>query len=222
MQINTYIDHTLLKPEATEADIKKLCAEALKYNFKTVCINAFYIPYAANILKNSTVGICTVVGFPLGATSTEVKAFETKKAIDDGATEIDMVLNIGALKSGLFDYVQNDIKTLADICHSNKKILKVIFETCLLTDDEIEKACELSEKAGADFVKTSTGFSKEGATPHAVTIMKNSVSEKMQIKASGGVRDLVAAKMYIELGATRLGTSSGVAIMENQVSQTSY
>lgn len=222
MQINTYIDHTLLKPEATEADIKKLCAEALKYNFKTVCINAFYIPYAANILKNSTVGICTVVGFPLGATSTEVKAFETKKAIDDGATEIDMVLNIGALKSGLFDYVQNDIKTLADICHSNKKILKVIFETCLLTDDEIKKACELSGKAGADFVKTSTGFSKEGATPHAVTIMKNSVSEKMQIKASGGVRDLAAAKMYIELGATRLGTSSGVAIMENQVSQTSY
>ena len=222
MQINTYIDHTLLKAEATVSDIEKLCAEALKYQFKTVCINSFYIPYAAKFLKDSKVGICTVVGFPLGAISTEAKASETQKAIDDGATEIDMVLNIGALKSGLFDYVQNDIQTLARLCHDNKRILKVILETCLLSDSEIQKACELSELAGADFVKTSTGFSKEGATPHAVTLMKKSVSDKMQIKASGGVRDLTAAKMYIELGATRLGTSSGVAIMENQKGLAGY
>lgn len=219
-QINKMIDHTLLKPEASTAQIKALCEEAKTYDFASVCINPTHIACAKNLLKDSNVMVCTVIGFPLGASQSSVKAFEASEAIKAGADEIDMVLNIGALKEGNEKVVYDDIRAVVEAAQG--KTVKVIFETCLLTDEEKIMACRLSEKAGANFVKTSTGFSTSGANEHDVALMKKNVSAKVEIKASGGVRSLEDAKKMIALGATRLGTSSGVAIMKGLSSSSDY
>ncbi len=222
MDFAPYIDHTLLKPEATRAQITKLCSEAKQYKFASVCVNAYYVPQAAKELKGSSVKVCTVVGFPLGNSPTPVKLSETKWALDHGAQEVDMVINIAAVKNGEWDYVESDIKTLADACHKAGAILKVIFETCLLTDAEKTKACEHSWKAGADFVKTSTGFSTGGATLEDVKLMRKAVGQNLGVKASGGVRDAATAKAMIEAGASRLGTSSGVQLVTTGVAGSGY
>lgn len=211
LNISRLIDHTLLKPEATREQILKLCEEARANHFFSVCINPFNVHYATAYLKGSDVNICTVIGFPLGANATDTKVFETKQAIKDGATEIDMVVNIGAVKNKDWDYVFQDIKAVVNA--AEKKIVKVILETCLLNDVEKIKVCELSSQAGAHFVKTSTGFSSGGATLADVELMKRNILPHMEVKASGGVRDLETAKAFIAAGATRLGTSSGIAII---------
>ncbi|MBU5426807.1 deoxyribose-phosphate aldolase [Tissierella pigra] len=205
------IDHTVLKPEATINMIETLCKEAMEYNFAAVCVNPYYVRLCKEILKDSKVKVATVIGFPLGANTKEVKAFETIDAIKNGADEIDMVINIGALKHKDYELVKEDIKAVVGAA-KGKAIVKVIIETCLLTEEEKVKACELSMEAEADFVKTSTGFSTGGATMEDVKLMKSIVGEKLEVKASGGVRDLDSAKQMIEAGATRLGTSSGVKI----------
>ena len=205
------IDHTVLKPEATINMIETLCKEAMEYNFAAVCVNPYYVRLCKEILKDSKVKVATVIGFPLGANTKEVKAFETIDAIKNGADEIDMVINIGALKHKDYELVKEDIKAVVGAA-KGKAIVKVIIETCLLTEEEKVKACELSMEAEADFVKTSTGFSTGGATIEDVKLMKSIVGEKLEVKASGGVRDLDSAKQMIEAGATRLGTSSGVKI----------
>lgn len=212
--LNQYIDHTLLKPEAKAEQIEKLCHEAIKHKFFSVCINPHNVAQAAKLVNGTGVAVCTVIGFPLGANTTETKVFETENALKNGATEIDMVINIGAIKSNNWAHVENDIREIKKAC--GNKILKVILETCLLTDEEKVKACQASEKAGADFVKTSTGFSTGGATFHDVELMRKSVSKHIQVKASGGVKDQATAAKMIELGATRLGTSSGVQLMAGQ------
>lgn len=212
--LNRYIDHTLLKPNATKQQIIELCSQAKENDFATVCINPSWIETATKELAGSNTGICTVVGFPLGANTSQVKAFEASDAIRNGATEIDMVINIGALIDGDSDYVEKDIKTVADACGNTP--LKVIFETCLLNNQQIELACKLSASAGATFVKTSTGFSDGGATLEHVKLMKESIPEHMQVKASGGIRSLETATEMINAGATRLGTSSGVKIMNGE------
>ncbi len=220
MELNRYIDHTLLSASATEADILKLCEEALKYNFYSVCVNSGYVAIAKQALGRSDVKICTVVGFPLGAMSTEAKIFEAKKAIEQGASEIDMVMNIGRLKSN------NHVAVLKDISNVKKAIglttLKVILEISELSKNEIVKACEICMDAKADFVKTSTGFSKSGATLTAVKIMRKTVRDNCKIKASGGIRDVETAIKYIEIGVDRIGASAGVAMMNNQTSNSSY
>ncbi|ATH08204.1 deoxyribose-phosphate aldolase [Halobacteriovorax marinus] len=213
-ELNRYIDHTLLKPDATKQQIETLCQEARDYNFATVCLNPCWISLAHELLRGSDTGVCTVIGFPLGAMQSATKAFEAKQAIESGASEIDMVLSIGALKDGDDDYVLEDIAGVVRAC--GKIPVKVIFETCLLNSEEIKRACQLSEKAGAKFVKTSTGFSTSGATIEDVKLMRSSVSELVQVKASGGVRDMESAKAMIEAGATRLGTSSGAKIMQGE------
>lgn len=213
MNLNKYFDHTLLKPEAGEKDIINLCDEAVEYDFYSVCVNSCYVPLAAKQLSESDVKIAAVIGFPLGAMSTAAKVFETNDALAAGAGEIDMVINVGALKDCRYNYVLDEIKQIAAVCHENNALLKVILETCLLTDDEITKACRLSIEAGADFVKTSTGFSSGGATPEAVSLMVDTVTDKAKVKASGGIRTLQDALKYIELGAERLGCSAGAAIM---------
>lgn len=218
--MNKYIDHTLLKPQSTSQEIINLCSEAKKYDFKSVCINPTWVSLASKELAGTDVLTCTVVGFPLGATSTESKAFETQQAIKDGAGEIDMVLNIGALKSEDFETVKNDVAAVVKA--ANGVTVKVILETCLLSDEEITKASKLCVEAGAHFVKTSTGFSTHGATVEAVKLMAAAVEGKAEIKASGGVRSAEDAKKYLDLGVTRLGTSSGVAIMEGQSSDSAY
>lgn len=210
-QINRLIDHTLLKPDATREQIKNLCEEALKHHFFSVCLNPFYVSYAASLVKGSDVSVCTVIGFPLGANSTETKVFETSKAISDGADEIDMVINIGAIKNQEWDLVQKDIEGVVKI--AGKKIVKVILETCLLTDEEKIKASQIASSAGAHFVKTSTGFSTGGATLHDVILMKKNILPEMEVKASGGIRDLASAQDFINAGVTRLGTSNGIAII---------
>ena len=212
MKLNKLIDHTLLKPEATKAQIEKLCGEAKEYDFKSVCVNPYYVKYAKELLKGSDVLVCTVIGFPLGQNTTEVKVAETKDAIKNGADEIDMVINIGALKSKDEDYVLNEIKEIRSACKG--KTLKVIIETCLLTDEEKITACKLSKEAGADFVKTSTGFSTHGATVEDVKLMRETVGEDMGVKASGGIRDRETALKMVEAGATRLGVSAGVEIVK--------
>ena len=219
MKLNKLIDHTLLKPEATKAQIEKLCGEAKEYDFMSVCINSSNIELAKEELKGTDVKICTVIGFPLGATTTESKVFETTDAIEKGADEVDMVLNIGALKSKNFDIVLRDISEVAKAAHNKGKILKVILETCLLEKDEIIKACQLSKEAGADFVKTSTGFSTGGAKEEDVALMRKTVGDLMGVKASGGIRTLEKARLMIENGATRLGVSAGVQIMEELESE---
>ena len=212
MELNKYIDHTYLKAFGTKDVIKKLCEEAIKYNFKSVCVNPYYIPYAKELLKGSDVLVCTVIGFPLGQNTTETKVFETKDALNKGADDIDMVINVAALKDGLDDYIYNEIKSIKDITGS--KTLKVIIETCYLTKEEIVKACELSVKTNADFVKTSTGFGTGGATKEDVKLMKDTVKDKALVKASGGVQNKEEALTMIENGADRIGTSKGVNIME--------
>lgn len=198
-----YIDHTLLKPEATEKDILKLTAEAAQYHFASVCIHPYWVKLAARELAGTGVKVCTVIGFPLGATTAETKAFETKKAIGDGADEIDMVINIGALKSGNTEAVEADIRAVVEAAQG--KLVKVIIETCLLTNEEKELACRLSVKAGAHFVKTSTGFSTGGATVEDVKLMRQTVGDKAGVKASGGIHTKAEAEAMIEAGATRIG-----------------
>jgi deoxyribose-phosphate aldolase len=211
--MNLYIDHTLLKPEATEADIKKLCGEAREYHFYSVCVNSSYVELASMELSGSQTKICAVVGFPLGAMELNSKAFEADQACLHGATEIDMVIHVGALKEGRFEYVANDIAAVVSVAADYDAKVKVILETCLLTKDEIVKACELAVHSGADFVKTSTGFSTGGATVEDVVLMRATVGERAQVKASGGIRDIEKAKEMIAAGADRLGTSASIAIV---------
>jgi deoxyribose-phosphate aldolase len=215
------IDHTLLKPETTKEQIVKLCEEAKQYNFASVCVNPTWVATAAELLKGSDVKVCTVIGFPLGANTPEVKAFETKNAIENGATEVDMVINIGALKSGDDELVEKDIRAVVEAA-KGKALVKVIIETCLLTEEEKVRACELAVKAGADFVKTSTGFSTGGATVEDVALMRKTVGPEIGVKASGGVRDAQTAQAMIDAGATRIGTSSGVAIVQGKTGTASY
>lgn len=215
MNLAGYIDHTILKPEATKQDVLKLCTEAKQYGFASVCVNAYYTKLVANALKDSDVKTCVVVGFPLGATFTEIKARETELAIQNGADEVDMVINIGALKDKEYAVVEQDIKAVVDAA-KGKAIVKVIIETCLLTEEEKVKACELSVKAGAEFVKTSTGFSTGGATVEDVALMKKTVGNQALVKASGGVRDFKGAKAMIDTGADRIGASSGIKIVMHQ------
>ncbi len=216
------IDHTLLKANATETEIVKLAEEAKEYQFASVCVNPTWVKTAAEILKEADgVKVCTVIGFPLGATTSETKAFETKNAIENGATEVDMVINIGALKDKQFDFVEQDIKAVVAAA-KGKALTKVIIETCLLTDEEKEMACKLSVRAGADFVKTSTGFSTGGATVEDIRLMRKIVGPEIGVKASGGVRSLEDAQKMIEAGATRIGASSGIAIVNGLSSDSSY
>lgn len=215
MNISSKIDHTILKPEADKEQIIKLCEEAKEYKFAAVCVNPYYVSLCTELLKDSNVKVATVIGFPLGANTSEVKAFETKDAIDNGAEEIDMVINIGALKNKEYEIVKEDIKKVVE-ASKDKALVKVIIETSLLTEEEKFKACELSKEAGADYVKTSTGFSTGGATVSDVKLMKSVVGDDMKVKASGGIRDLETAKAMIEAGASRLGMSSGVKIMKEE------
>ncbi len=212
MNIASTIDHTLLKPDATAAQITTLCDEARQYQFASVCVNSGYVPLAAEQLGDSDVAVCSVVGFPLGAMSTEAKVFETEQAIRDGADEIDMVINVGCLKSGDLDAVRGDIAAVRKA--SEGKVLKVIFETGLIDDEEIVTLCGICTDVGADFVKTSTGFGSGGATVEDVALMKRSVGENVQVKASGGIRDYATAAAMIDAGATRLGVSAGIAIVQ--------
>lgn len=214
MNIARYIDHTLLKPEATPAQIEKLCAEARQYNFAAVCVNPVYVALAARMLAGSETAVCTVVGFPLGATTTEVKVFEAQQAIGYGAGEIDMVIAIGLLKAGDHEAVREDIRRVVEACHAAGAICKVIIETALLSEQEKVTASQLVVEAGADFVKTSTGFSTAGATVADVALMKRTVGERAEIKAAGGVRSLADAQAMIQAGASRIGTSGGVALVQ--------
>jgi deoxyribose-phosphate aldolase len=216
MELNRFIDHTLLKADASQLQIQKLCEEARDYKFVSVCVNSYYVKYAVNFLSGSEVKVCTVVGFPLGASTMETKRFEAMKAMAEGAKEIDMVINISAIKSGHWQYVLDDMSSLAQVCHNQGGILKVILETCLLTEDEKKRACELAIKAGVDFVKTSTGFSSAGATVEDIQLMRSIVGATMGVKASGGIRDTEAALKMIKAGATRLGTSASVGIVHNK------
>jgi deoxyribose-phosphate aldolase len=213
-ELARYIDHTLLKADASQSEIEKLCAEAMQYNFFSVCVNPDWISTAANILRGSNTKVCTVIGFPLGATTPAVKAFETRNAIENGADEIDMVLNIGKMKSKDYNYVRDDIKAVVDA--ANGTLVKVILETALLTREEIIIASRLSKEAGADFVKTSTGFSTAGATIEHIKLMRTVVGPEMGVKASGGVRGTDFAKELIAAGATRLGASASIAIVTGQ------
>jgi deoxyribose-phosphate aldolase len=212
MSLNRMIDHTSLKADTTEENIRKLIDEAKEYKFASVCVNPVWIPLAAAELRDTDVKVCTVIGFPLGANTKEVKVFETKDAIEKGAEEVDMVINIAKLKQGDTEYVQSEIASIVEAA-KGKALVKVIIETCLLTDKEKETACQLASAAGADFVKTSTGFSTGGATAGDIALMQKTVGEAMGVKASGGVRSKEDAKAMIEAGATRLGTSSGISLV---------
>lgn len=218
MEINRIIDHTLLKPESTEEQIEKIVEEAKDYDFYSVCVNPTWVKKCAELLKGSNTKVCTVIGFPLGANTKETKIFETINAIENGADEIDMVINIGYIKSGKFAEVEEEISEIAKECHNRNVLLKVILENCLLTKEEIKKASKISEKAGADFIKTSTGFSTSGADAADVLLMRKSVSENVKVKASGGIRDLKKAQEMINNGADRLGVSAGVAIVKESKS----
>lgn len=215
MEFSKYFDHTILSPDATVSQVDKIIMEAKQYGFASVCVNGYYTGYVAQALMGSGVKTCVVVGFPLGAMGIEAKAFETSLAVKEGADEIDMVINVGELKAGNYDAVLKDIKAVRAACEG--KILKVIIETCLLTDEEKKKACELSVEAGADFVKTSTGFSKGGATVADVALMKSVVAGNALVKASGGIRDYDTAIAIIEAGADRLGTSKTIEIVSHKV-----
>lgn len=220
-QIAKMIDHTILKAEATESEIIKLCKEAIHYNFASVCVNPSMVPVAAKELKGTHVKVCTVIGFPLGATTTEVKAFETKDVIEKGATEVDMVINVGKLKERNLEYVKNDIKAVVEAA-KGKALTKVIIETCLLTEEEKIIACKLSKEADSDFVKTSTGFSTGGATVEDIKLMRETVGPEMGVKASGGVRSKKDALAMIENGATRIGASASISICEGTESNSNY
>lgn len=212
MELNQMIDHTILKANATEADVLKIVEEAKEFNFFSVCINPFWVSFAKEQLVGSAVDVCTVIGFPLGANTAEVKAYEANDAINNGATEVDMVINVGALKSKQYKKVLKDIQGVVAAA-KNRALVKVIIETALLTEDEKIKACELAKEAGADFVKTSTGFSTGGATVADIKLMRETVGPEMGVKASGGIHNQQEALAMIEAGATRIGTSAGMAIM---------
>jgi deoxyribose-phosphate aldolase len=214
MDVARLIDHTLLRADATRAEVEQVCTEAMEYSFASVCVNAFWVPYVAGRLKGSAVKVCTVVGFPLGATSTAAKVAETTAAIGEGAQEVDMVLNVGALKSGMRDEVEADILAVAKAAHQHGAILKVILETCLLDEAEKEAACRMAVAAGADYVKTSTGFSKSGATVEDIALMRRTVGPRVGVKASGGIRTYADAVRMIEAGASRIGASASVAIAQ--------
>lgn len=218
--LNKYIDHTLLKQNSVQEQFVKLCNEAKEYDFATVCVNPCWIKFCKDMLKDSDVKVCTVIGFPLGAMTSKSKAFEAKDAIENGADEVDMVINIGALKDQDYNYVVNDIKEVKKSCPNN--VLKVIIETCLLTDDEKVMACKACIDAGAEFVKTSTGFSTSGATIEDVKLMKATVGDKCLIKAAGGVRSHDDLIKMIEAGANRIGTSAGVSLMMKKNTETTY
>lgn len=220
MNLAKYIDHTLLKPDAKRSDIEKLCREAREHGFYSVCVNGSWVSTAVELLKGSGVAVAAVTGFPLGAMSTKAKAYETEQAIAEGATEIDTVINIGRLRDKDDAYVLADLKAVVAAAKGHK--VKVIFETCLLNDEEKERASKLSVEAGAAFVKTSTGFSTGGATLEDVKLMSKTVDGKAEVKASGGIRDLAAAQAMVDAGATRLGTSSGIAILEGKVVTSGY
>lgn len=220
MNYAKFIDHTLLKPESTRQQIDQIIDETKEYNFKSICVNPTHVKYAAERLNDSGVLVCTVIGFPLGATTTATKIFETEDAIKNGATELDMVINIGALKDGRFEDVQKDIEGVVGA--ANGKTVKVIIETVLLSDEEKVKASELAKAAGADFVKTSTGFAGGGATPEDVKLMKDTVGDELEVKASGGVRSLEDFNKMIDAGATRIGASAGVQIIQGLESDSDY
>jgi deoxyribose-phosphate aldolase len=213
------IDHTLLKPDASRTDIEKLCREAAEFHFATVCVNPAWVPLAARLLRGTGVGVCSVVGFPLGASAADVKNYETRRAIYDGATEIDMVINIGALKSGDLRAVERDIEAVVDPCRQCGVVSKIIIEAALLTDEEKVSACSLAKAAGADFVKTSTGFAAGGATVADVALMRRVVGADMGVKAAGGVRDLEGLKAMVAAGASRVGASAGVKIVQETTGQ---
>ena len=214
MEMNRLIDHTLLKADASISSIEKLCNEALNYHFASVCVNPGFVPLASKLLKGSDVKVCTVIGFPLGATLPKAKQAETLLAVEAGAEEIDMVINVSMAKEHQFDYVENEIRLVKEAC--TDKILKVILETCLLTDDEIVSCCKAAVNAGADFVKTSTGFSKGGATTHAVKIMRETVGPNFGVKASGGIHSYEEALDMVNAGANRIGASCGVEIVNRK------
>lgn len=218
--MNKYIDHTVLKAATTKEAVKAVCEEAIEYNFMSVCINPTHVAYAAELLKDVESKVCTVIGFPLGANTPEVKAFETRNAIENGADEVDMVINVGAAKDGNWELVERDIKAVVDA--ANGTLTKVIIETCYLTDEEKVKACEISKKVGADFVKTSTGFGTGGATKEDIELMRKTVGPDMGVKASGGVRSKEDFDTMVNAGATRIGASSGVLIMQGQKANTDY
>lgn len=221
LRYESLIDHTLLKPETTLKDIKKLCEEAIEYGFASVCVNPIRVKTSAELLKGSSVNVCTVIGFPLGANTAETKAFEAKNAVANGATEVDTVINIGALKSNDDELVEHDIRAVVDAV-KGKALVKVIIEACLLTNEEKTRACKLARKAGADYVKTSTGFSLHGATFEDVKIMREAVGPEIGVKASGGVRSMEDLKKMVESGATRIGTSSAVSLFTNQIYNKEY
>lgn len=216
------IDHTLLKADATNSEIKQLCEEAMRYNFASVCVNPSYVETCFNLIKSSNVKVCTVIGFPLGATTTQSKFTEAEEAIKNGAEELDMVINIGKLKDQDYNYVYSEIKSISDLSKKYLCTSKLILETCLLSDEEKVIACLLAIEAGLNFVKTSTGFSKSGATVHDVALMKFVVGDKLQVKASGGIRSYDDAISMIYAGATRLGASAGVKIIAGQKSDSNY
>ncbi|MDX5475341.1 MAG: deoxyribose-phosphate aldolase [Bacillaceae bacterium] len=215
------IDHTILKADTRKEQIEKVCQEAKEYNFASVCVNPTWVKLSAELLKDSGVKVCTVIGFPLGANTPEVKAFETTNAIDNGATEVDMVINIGALKDGDDELVELDIRAVVDAA-KGRALTKVIIETCLLNEEEIIRACKLSVSAGADYVKTSTGFSTGGATVKDVALMRQTVGPEIGVKASGGVRDAKGAQEIIAAGASRIGASAGIAIVTGETSDSDY
>lgn len=214
MELNQIIDHTLLKQDASTSAIEKLCAEALEFHFASVCVNPGFVPLAAKLLKGSDVKVCTVVGFPLGATLPESKAYEAKIAIEKGATEIDMVLNDSMAKEHNFEYIANEVRMVKQAC--GNILLKVILETCLLSDEEIVECCKACQKGGADYVKTSTGFSTGGATTHAVELMRKTVGDKLGVKASGGIHSREEAEAMVNAGASRIGASCGVKIVKGE------
>lgn len=216
MKLEKYIDHTLLKAEATVEQVKKICEEAKQYGFASVCVNPCYASFVSKELDGTDIKTCVVIGFPLGANTKEVKAFETKQAIENGAQEVDMVINVGALKDKNYEAVREDIEAVVKTA-DKKALVKVIIETCLLSDEEKIKVCEIAKAAGADFVKTSTGFSTSGATSHDVALMRKTVGEEMGVKASGGIRDYAKAAEMVKAGASRLGVSASVAIVNSSV-----
>jgi deoxyribose-phosphate aldolase len=213
-RLSDLIDHTLLKPDASQDEIARLCYEARKFRFASVCVNPAYVKLCSQLLKDSDVAVCTVVGFPLGATPTDVKVFEAQQALREGASEVDMVINVGGLKSRDYELVERDIASVARVCHADHALLKVIIEAALLTDEEKVIACQLAKVAGADFVKTSTGFGPGGATPEDVALMRRVVGPTIGVKAAGGIRTLAEAQKMIAAGATRIGASASVKIMQ--------
>ncbi|WP_298253400.1 deoxyribose-phosphate aldolase [uncultured Arthrobacter sp.] len=222
VSLATYIDHTLLKPDASREQILELCREAVEYSFKSVCVNPLWVSTVRTVVKDTEVLTCSVIGFPLGATPTEVKVFEARGAVADGADEIDMVIDIAAARAGEKDALVQDIRAVAEAVHEQDAVLKVIIETALLTDDQKILACEAAVEAGADFVKTSTGFNGGGATVEDVALMRRTVGPDLGVKASGGVRSLADARAMIEAGATRIGASSGVAIVRGEQGTAEY